>query len=146
MPGVGGMRSSAGRPGSGALYPGRDVLPPPNNALEPTAPMVAFTHAAVRTWRGGSPRAFGGPRGGGRAGGLYPKISGVERRREGLRTRARRRGGRWTLPGALGPGPRALGETRYPHRTTACTGHRGARFGCGTSGAVPLPGAGEAQR
>jgi len=30
---------------------------------------------------------------------------------------ARRRGGRWTLPGALGPGPRALGETRYPHRT-----------------------------
>src|SRR5262245_8121947 len=59
VPGVGGMRHSAGRPGSGALYPGRDMLPPPNNALEPTAPMVAFTHAAVSTWRGGSPRAFG---------------------------------------------------------------------------------------
>jgi len=31
----------------------------PNIALEPTAPMVVFTHAAVRPWRGGSPRAFG---------------------------------------------------------------------------------------
>ena len=31
----------------------------PNKALEPTAPMVAFTHAAVSTWRGGSPRALG---------------------------------------------------------------------------------------
>jgi hypothetical protein len=46
VPGVGGMRSAARRPGSGALYPGRDVLPPPNNALEPTAPMVACTHSA----------------------------------------------------------------------------------------------------
>ena len=64
-PGVGGRRGAAGRPGSGVLCPGRDALPPPNNALEPTAPMGACTHAAVRPWRGGSARAFGGPRGGG---------------------------------------------------------------------------------
>ena len=31
----------------------------PNKALEPTAPMVACTHAAVRIWRGGSPPALG---------------------------------------------------------------------------------------
>ena len=124
------------------LLGGYGVAAGSNKGLEMTASSLRYAPA----FGSGSGLAFGGPRGGGRAGGLYPKISGVERRREGLRTRARRRGGRWTLPGALGPGPRALGETRYPHRTTACTGHRGARFGCGTSGAVPLPGAGEAQR
>ena len=31
----------------------------PHIALEPTAPMVAFTHVAVRPSRGGSPRALG---------------------------------------------------------------------------------------
>jgi len=31
----------------------------PNQALEPTAPMVVFTHTAVCPWRGGSPQAFG---------------------------------------------------------------------------------------
>jgi hypothetical protein len=31
-------RSSAGRPGGGARWPKRRSLPPPNNALEPTAP------------------------------------------------------------------------------------------------------------
>jgi hypothetical protein len=38
VPGVGGRRGAAGRPGGGARGPKRRSLPPPNHALEPTAP------------------------------------------------------------------------------------------------------------
>jgi hypothetical protein len=37
-PGIGGGRGAARRPGSGGAWPRRSVVPPPNNALEPTAP------------------------------------------------------------------------------------------------------------
>jgi hypothetical protein len=59
--GVEGRRSAVGRPGSGTRSLRRESLPPPNHALEPTAPSGCLCplRAAV-PGGGGSPRAFGG--------------------------------------------------------------------------------------
>ena len=80
--------------------------PWPNKALEPTAPRVAFTYAAVSTWRGGSPQAFGGPRGGGWRRGV-PMRSGVARRLARHSTRDGRLGhaGRRRAPWERGASP-----------------------------------------
>ena len=59
VPGGGGLRGAAGRPGSGALYPGRDVLPPTEQRTGADRAKGGLSPAAVRTWRGGSPRALG---------------------------------------------------------------------------------------
>jgi hypothetical protein len=73
-----------------------------------------------RPWRGGSPPAFGGLRGGGRRR-LVPTSSGMGRWREGRRTRAGRRwhAGRRRAPWDRGRVARAEHSTPTEQRTGA---------------------------
>ena len=104
VPAVGGVRGSAGRPGSGAACPIPVSLPPPNNALEPTAPSGSFFpcgcwYVGAAAHRGRSvARAAGGRRG------AVPLSAGVcgWRNRHGSRASCRRSAG--LRRGALGAG------------------------------------------
>ena len=123
-PSVRAVRGSAGRPGRRTRWSRRASLPPPNNALEPTAPSGRVCLCARRDLGAAAHRERSVARAAGSGRRIVPTSSRVARRLEGLRTRAGCRGhaGRRRAPWERDPVPRR-GPLPPPNNALERTGH-----------------------